>query len=144
MAPRCHTIQSVTSPTLLDLHAVAVLACAPDGPVLRSDADALDLVTQAMEHRADLVLLPAERLPDEFFTLRTGLAGAVVQKLVNYGLRLAVVGDIADHLARSTALRDFVGEANRSRQVWFVATREELAERLRRQADGRSARMPHR
>ncbi|HET8661995.1 MAG TPA: DUF4180 domain-containing protein [Micromonosporaceae bacterium] len=43
-----------------------------------------------------------------------------------------------------TALRDFVDEANRSRQVWFVATQEELAGRLWRQAGGHTDGMPHR
>jgi hypothetical protein len=50
---------------------------------------------------------------------------------VNYGLRLAVVGDISELLERSGALRDFVRESNRGRQVWFVADEAELAARRR-------------
>ena len=53
-----------------------------------------------------------------------------MQKFANYGLRLAVVGDIAEPLGASAALRDFVRESNRGRQVWFVADGDELAQRL--------------
>jgi hypothetical protein len=41
-----------------------------------------------------------------------------------------IVGDISAHLAESSALRDFVYEANRGRNVWFLANREELEQRL--------------
>lgn len=58
------------------------------------------------------------------------LAGEIVQKFVYYRLNLAVVGDVSAHVEASTALRDFVREANRGRHLWFVGTAEEFAERL--------------
>ena len=73
--------------------------------------------------------MPVARLDPAFFDLRSGVAGDIVQKFVNYGLRLAVVGDISESLERSGALRDFVRESNRGRQVWFVADEAELARR---------------
>ncbi|MFE2064829.1 DUF4180 domain-containing protein [Streptomyces sp. NPDC059467] len=120
-----------TTATLVTLHATRVLRCAPEGPALDGESAALDLVGDAMGQDAELVAVPAERVGDEFFRLRSGVAGAVVQKFVNYRLRLAVVGDISRHLADSSALRDFVYEANRGRHLWFVADDAELAERLR-------------
>ena len=116
--------------TVLELHGVTVLACAPDGPKLSRESDATDLIGEAFGRHADLVLLPVERLTDEFFTLSTRLAGEVAQKFVNYRLRLAIVGDISRHLEASSALRDFVRETNRGNQLWFVADRAELDERL--------------
>jgi hypothetical protein len=121
----------MTSETLIDVHGVPVLSCAPDGAVLRGDAEATDLVGVAVAHDAELVSVPVERLPDEFFTLRTRVAGEIVQKFVNYRLRLVIVGDISGHLAASSALRDFVAESNRGRQLWFVTTAKDLEERLR-------------
>ena len=59
--------------------------------------------------------MPVARIAPAFFALATGVAGAVVQKFVNYRLRLVVVGDVTEHVAASTALRDFVREANRGR-----------------------------
>ena len=75
--------------------------------------------------------MPVSRIAPAFFALATGVAGAVVQKFVNYRLRLVVVGDVSEHVAASTALRDFVREANRGGQTWFVADEAQLEARLR-------------
>jgi hypothetical protein len=124
----------MTTDVVEELHGLTVLVCAPDGPVLRDDRDAVDLIGEALGRGVELVLLPVPRLADEFFTLSTGIAGAIIQKFVNYRLRLAVIGDISAHLARSAALRDLVRETNRGRQLWLLPTREELEQRLARTA----------
>jgi len=111
-------------------HGVRTVLCAPDGPRLRSDRDVIDLIGHALEHGAEMVVVPAQRLDDGFFTLRTGVAGEVIQKFVNYRLRLAIVGDISRHLQKSSALRDFVGESNRGRHVWFAPDLAALDARL--------------
>lgn len=76
------------------------------------------------------IALPVARLDPGFFSLRSGVAGEVVQKLTNYRLRLAVLGDVAPLTEASTALRDWVREVNRGTTVWFVADLDELAGRL--------------
>jgi uncharacterized protein DUF4180 len=115
---------------LVRRHGVAVLECAEDGPAVTSDTDATDLVGAALGAEADLVAIPVGRLAPEFFTLASGLAGAVAQKFVNYRLRLAVIGDISAYLAESRALRDYVAETNRGNQVWFLDSAEALDARL--------------
>ncbi|MEV4842657.1 DUF4180 domain-containing protein [Micromonospora matsumotoense] len=124
----------MSTDTMVTLAGTTALACAPDGPKICGGDDATDVIGAALGHGVELVVLPVRRLAVEFFTLRTGVAGEVVQKFVNYRLRLAVVGDISGHVTRSTALRDFVVEANRGRQLWFVDTSAELEERLRVEA----------
>ncbi|VWB94714.1 alpha/beta fold hydrolase [Burkholderia lata] len=99
------------------------------GPVQR-ESDALDLVALAHEHEADWVAVPADALHDDFYRLESGLAGAVLQKLVNYGVRLGVVGDIERWLERSEALRALVRESNRGTSVWFVANEDDLLRKL--------------
>ncbi|MFE1315820.1 DUF4180 domain-containing protein [Streptomyces sp. NPDC058755] len=121
----------MTTNTLDTLHDVRVLRCAP-GPALDGEGAALDLIGDAMGQDAELVVVPVERVADEFFRLRSGVAGAVVQKFANYRLRLAVVGDISRHVDASDALRDFVYESNQGRQLWFVTGYEDLDEKLRR------------
>jgi hypothetical protein len=123
----------MTTDTLVHLHGVPVLDCAPDGEKLGGAGDVLDVIGTAFGHGAELVLMPAERLTDDFFTLRTGLAGEVAQKFVNYRIRLVVVGDISHHVAKSSALGAFVSESSRGGQLWFVPTKEDLAERLRQE-----------
>jgi hypothetical protein len=50
---------------------------------------------------------------------------------VQYRQRLAIVGDISGFLAESSALRAFVTESNRGKDVWFLASRAELGQRLK-------------
>jgi uncharacterized protein DUF4180 len=119
---------------LTEVAETAVLACAPDGPRIASEADVTELIGAAMGQGAEVVLIPVERLDPSFFTLRTGLAGSLMQKLVNYRMRGAVVGDISGYVEASIALRDLVRESNRGRQFWFVASADDLADRLTRGA----------
>jgi hypothetical protein len=113
-----------------DLHGLRVLECAPEGERLRTDRDAADLVGAAFEHHAALIVIRVESLDEDFFRLKTRVAGEIIQKLVNYRLRLAIVGDISQYLAESSSLRAFVNESNRGDQVWFLSSLEELDQRL--------------
>ncbi|WP_433537214.1 DUF4180 domain-containing protein [Micromonospora sp. CA-249363] len=109
---------------------VPVLVCDPAGPPIATEQDALDLIGAAFLG-AQVVAVPANRLDDRFFSLGTRFAGDVMQKFVNYRLRLAVVGDISPQLAESSALRALVHESNRGEQIWFVPDLDALDERLR-------------
>ncbi|MFH0518355.1 DUF4180 domain-containing protein [Streptomyces sp. M41] len=121
----------MTTNTLVTLHDVRVLRCAPDGPALDGESAALDLIGDAFGQEAELVVVPVERVGDDFFRLRSGVAGAVMQKFVTYRLRLAVVGDISRHIAESSSLRDFVHETNQGGHIWFLPTYDALDTRLR-------------
>ncbi len=75
-------------------------------------------------------MIPVERFSEDFFQLRTGTAGAVLQKLVNHLPRLVVLGDVSRYVEQSEAFASFVRESNRGRQVWFLTSLDELNERL--------------
>ncbi|MPV87103.1 DUF4180 domain-containing protein [Georgenia ruanii] len=116
------TVQTVNETVVLHLPA--------DGAPIGSGQDALDLVGEAWASGAELVAVPASRLTPAFFDLRSGHAGEFVQKLVNYRMRLAVLGDISAYVAASEALGAFVAESNRGAHVWFLDGPEDLAGRL--------------
>jgi hypothetical protein len=118
--------------TLEHLAGTAVLVCAGDGPMVRGEADALDLIAEAGQRGAAWTAVPVGRLADEFFQLRNGIAGAILQKFVNYGMGLAVLGDLSRHTAGSSAVRDLVRESNRGRHHWFLPDLDELEARLSR------------
>jgi len=112
------------------LHGVRVFEYDGEAPCLRTVRDATDVIGLALGQSATLVLIPIDRLDPSFFELRTGLAGEILQKFVNYRLRVAILGDYAQHAAASTSLRDFIRECNRGAAVWFLADRAELERRL--------------
>lgn len=80
------------------------------GSLIRKEADALDLLSVCMENEANLLLIPGERLPDDFFRLSTGIAGAILQKFVLYGIKCAVV---LDKDIGNGRFRDLLIESNR-------------------------------
>ena len=120
------------SDTLTTIQNVQVLVCTPDGEKLKSERDALDLISEAIQQGTKWILVPVERLEDDFFQLKTRLAGEIIQKFVTYKRRLVILGDISGHVAQSRALKDFVYETNRGTQVWFLTDLQELDERLDR------------
>ena len=118
------------SDTFLDLNGIQVYEVSAHGSELRTSQDAVDLMSAASERRAALIAIPVERLGDDFFELRTRLAGEITQKFVMYGARVAIVGDISQKIAASDSLAAFVRESNRGHDLWFVEDLQTLANRL--------------
>jgi len=119
--------------TIHEWHGGRILEYPADGSPLGNVSSSLQMIAAARCQGAEWIAVPKERLGDEFFLLRNGIAGEVLQKLVIYQLRIAIVGDIATLSAASKALHDFVVECNRGTNVWFVRDLEELKDRLRRE-----------
>jgi hypothetical protein len=115
---------------LRDIEGHRCLIAAADGPVVRDVDAARDLIAEAMSHRASVLVVPATRLDDAFFQLRSGLAGEVLQKAMNYRRKFAVIGDVSPHVAASNAFRDLVVESKCSDSFFFEPDLESLAGRL--------------
>ena len=81
-----------------------------------------DLVSACYEKDVWSVVFDEGALHPDVFDLSSGLAGDMVQKLVNYGIRAAVV--LPDTAGYSESFRDFVRESNRSGPVRFFEDRE--------------------
>jgi hypothetical protein len=116
--------------TISELAGTRVLTHTPDGVTLTSEADALDLIGEAMGAEVDVVTVPADRVADEFYRLGSGIAGQVVLKFAGYRVRLVVLGDQSERIAASESFRAFVYEINKGRDIWFLADQRELAARL--------------
>ncbi len=50
------------SDTLTTIQRVQVLVCAPGGEKLKSEREALDLIGEAIQQGAELILVPVQRL----------------------------------------------------------------------------------
>lgn len=94
--------------------------CPDAGLDVLSLDDAIELVGDAFSAGVRTVIVPARRLPSEFFVLRSGFAGEFVHTFAKYHMRLVVVGDISRHLAVSPTFAAFVSEANRGPQLAFI------------------------
>lgn len=107
----------------------AVAVVEGDGVLVGSAQDMLDIIaTAAYRHGCRRLVLRKEHVAEAFFDLRTGLAGEALQKVVNYGAALAVVGDYSGYDSR--ALRDFMRESNRGNRIFFVPDEAAALEKL--------------
>jgi hypothetical protein len=102
------------------INGVAVFVCPDEGPFLAEDRNLSDLIGDLFGSGAKVVAVPLARLGPDFLRLSTGVAGHVLQKLVNYRFQITVIGDLSAAVAASDPLRDFVRESNRGKTVWFV------------------------
>lgn len=111
-----------------ELGATRAAEVVADELVIRSVQDALDLMAAAGEQDAHKIVLNEHQLAPEFFELRTGLAGEVLQKFVNYGVELSIIGDFAQR--ESGALQAFILECNRGGPLSFAPSLEAGLARL--------------
>ncbi len=110
-----------------------------DEIVIRDAQSALDVLMRALyEAGTKIFVIGKELVAAEFFILSTGLAGEVLQKLVNYGGRIAIFGDYARYASKP--LKDFMYESNKGRDVFFAATEPEAIALLARSAPTRAVR----
>ncbi len=80
------------------------------GAVIKSEHDALDLITYCFEAETNLLLIDGERFSEDFYRLKTGLAGAVLQKLAQYNIKTAVIFENTNIKGK---FADFMIESNR-------------------------------
>lgn len=98
-------------------------------PAITDVQSALDVMMAAKyEVGSQLLAIEKTALPEEFFILSTGLAGEILQKFTNYGVKCAIYGDFSGYTSKP--LRDFIRESNRGSGVFFAADRAEAVERL--------------
>lgn len=104
------------------------IECVPDGRPIASERDVLDLLAACGENDTNLLMIQGEALSDDFFTLGTGLAGMVLQKLVNYHIKAALV--VTDDRSGRGRFREFAIEANRGRDFRIFDNKEAAEEWL--------------
>lgn len=100
-----------------------------DEVVLTDAQDALDLMmTARYTHDCVGIVLPKSAVTEDLFVLSTGIAGEILQKFVNYRVKLAIVGDYSRYTSKP--LQDFFYESNNGGHILFVATEEEALAKL--------------
>ncbi len=100
-----------------------------DEMVIVDTQSALDLVmTVKYETGAQRIAIDKDVVSGDFFILSTGMAGEILQKFINYHVKVAVYGDYSHYTSKP--LRDFIYEANHGKDFFFVSTKEEAVQKL--------------
>ena len=95
---------------------------------LKTVQDALDLMANADYQGARSLVLHKENIDPAFFDLSSRIAGEILQKCVNYSVKIAIVGDFAQHGSKS--LNAFILECNRGRDIFFLPDTETAISKL--------------
>lgn len=103
--------------------------------ILITDAQsALDLMmTVKYDTGCSRLVLDKGAISEDFFRLSSGMAGEVLQKFINYHMKLAVLGDYSRYTSKP--LQDFIYESNRGRDIFFVENMEQAVEKLENARD---------
>lgn len=88
--------------------------------LIKTLQDGIDLIGNLAFQGYDAVLMYEYQLTPDFFDLRSGIAGELLQKFSNYRMRLAVVGDFSQNESKS--LQAFIAESNRVGAIYFAPT----------------------
>jgi len=99
-----------------------------DKIIIENVQDALDLMANCNFQGANRIILYKEQINADFYDLKTGLAGEILQKFSNYRCFLAIIGDFSN--IQSKSLRDFIFESNKTGRVCFVKSIEEAMEKI--------------
>ena len=90
---------------------------------------ALDFIaTVGFETGCYRIILNKSSICEDFFNLKTKLAGEILQKFVNYHIKIAIVGDFSTYTSKS--LKDFIYESNKGKDIFFLPDEKQAIEKL--------------
>lgn len=93
------------------------------------EQSALDVfMSLAYETGENRFIISKDNLIEDFFDLRTKIAGEILQKIINYRMKLAIIGDFSKY--KSKSLRDFIYECNSGKDIFFVENESEALKLL--------------
>lgn len=85
----------------------------PNKSKFSSERDVLDCISICMENDIYKVLLHSNVLSEDFFNLKTGLAGVTLQKFINYHVKSALIIENDEKL--NVRFKEMILEANKGK-----------------------------
>ena len=108
---------------------IEIAVVSGDDMVITDTQSALDLaMTVKYETKAARFVIDKNMICEDFFVLSTGMAGEILQKFMNYQVKMAVYGDYSHYTSKP--LKDFIYESNHGKDFFFVSTKEEAVQKL--------------
>lgn len=106
-----------------DINDTKIAELISEDTIINNIEDGLDLLGNLYYQDFDKIIIYEKNVTPDFFDLKNGIAGEILQKFSNYRVRLAIVGDFSKYTSKS--VNDFVYESNKGRQINFVASQLE-------------------
>ncbi len=94
-----------------------------DNIIINTTSDGLNLLGNLYYQGFDKIIIHEKNITPDFFDLKNGIAGEILQKFSNYRVRLVIVGDFSKYTGKS--INDFIYESNKGRQINFMASQLE-------------------
>jgi len=114
---------------ILHCHGKDIAVISSKEKLITDTQSALDLaMTVKYETGATDIVIDKSAVCEEFFVLSSGMAGEILQKFINYHVRIAVYGDYSKYTSKP--LKDFIYESNNGNDFFFVSTKEEAVQKL--------------
>ena len=106
------------------------IAVVSSSEVLITDVQsALDfMATVRYDTECDRMILKKSAICEDFFHLSTKLAGEILQKFINYNVKMAIVGDFSVYASNS--LKAFIYESNKGKDIFFLPDENQAIEKL--------------
>lgn len=111
--------------TLHSINNIKIGEIISDEVILKTTDDGLTILGDLYYQGYDKIIIYEKNITPEFFDLKTGIAGEVLQKFAQYRIPLAIVGDFSKYTSKS--LKDFIFESNKGKFINFIASRVEFA-----------------
>lgn len=92
--------------------------------------EALQLMADLYYQEFDAIIIGEQHIIPDFFDLKTGIAGEILQKFSNYRMQLFIIGDFDQYPGKS--IKDFIYESNKGKLVNFLTSTELAKAKLAR------------
>ena len=86
------------------------------------------MATIRYDNGCDRIIINKSVICEDFFHLSTKLAGEILQKFINYHVKIAIVGDFSAYTSKS--LKDFIYESNNGKDIFFLSDEKQAIEKL--------------
>lgn len=106
-----------------DINETKIAELISEDTLINNIEDGLDLLGNLYYQDFDKIIIYDKNITPDFFELKNGIAGEILQKFSNYRVCLAIVGDFSKYTSKSVI--DFIYESNKGRQINFVTSQSE-------------------
>lgn len=93
--------------------------------IIKDTQDILDIIANLHSRK---FILYKKNINENFFNLKTGLAGEILQKASNYSIQIGIVGDFSKY--KSKSLQAFMFESNKTNQIIFVRSLDDALQKF--------------